>query len=384
MTLNATADDFLAQCTRCVVKGEAAPAWSEELNGVDAEVAVQGRIAFHGIALLLAEHPSVLDDWPEDLRTHTQSEARMQGIWEISHAQAVATLFEALHDAGVTAIAMKGTALAYSLYDDPAIRRRGDTDILIHTLDRDHARRVMREAGFSPGGDPLALQEEWYFHTGINFNHEIDVHWRINASQALSRALEHDPASQRAIDLPRLSKNAKGMGVLDSILHTCVNRAAHHAYGYPVNDEKLMEGDRFIWAIDLDKLASALSASDWNRLVEMCERSGLSGLVRDGLHFAQSKLETAIPAGVLDSLASHQSDQPAAHYFDVASGRKRLMLDLAACATFREKAQLIRHALLPGRDFFAHHIDDHARYSLATLRAKRLANGALKLIAGRS
>ena len=160
MTLNAAADDFLAQCTRCVVKGEAAPAWSEELNGVDAEVAVQGRIAFHGIALLLAEHPSVLDDWPEDLRTHTQSEARMQGIWEISHAQAVATLFEALHDAGVTAIAMKGTALAYSLYDDPAIRRRGDTDILIHTLDRDHARRVMREAGFSPGGDPLALQEE--------------------------------------------------------------------------------------------------------------------------------------------------------------------------------------------------------------------------------
>ncbi|MEP6199951.1 MAG: nucleotidyltransferase family protein, partial [Marinomonas sp.] len=241
MTLDAAADDFLEQCARCIVNGEAAPAWPDGLSGVGGENAVQDRIAFHGIALLLVEHPSLLDDWPENLLSVTRSEARMQGMWEISHAQAVATLFEALHDAGITAIAMKGTALAYSLYDDPAIRRRGDTDILIHTHNRDNVRRVMREAGFSPGGDPLALQEEWFFHTGINFNHEIDVHWRINASQALSRALEHDPASQRAIDLPRLSKNAKGMSVLDSILHTCVNRAAHHAYGYPVEDKKLME-----------------------------------------------------------------------------------------------------------------------------------------------
>ncbi len=384
MTLDAAADNFLTQCAKCVVKGEVVPVWPDVLSSVDGQAAVRNQIAFHGIALLLAEHPTLLDNWPKEPRDHTQSEARMQALWEISHAKAVATLFEALHDAGIPALAMKGTALAYSLYDDPAMRRRGDTDILINAQNRDHARQVMRDAGFSPGGDPLPLQEEWFYHSGISFNHEIDVHWRINASQAVSRALEHNPPWPRAIALPRLSENAQGMSALDSILHTCVNWAAHHAYGYIAEEEKHMEGDRLIWAIDLDKLASALSDSDWRKLVEICKGNGLSQLVRSGLLFAQLRLDTVIPEYALAALAAHHSHEPAARYFEVTSNRKRFALDMAACATWREKAQLIRKALLPGRDFFADRVEDHARYSLTSLRAKRLVNGTFKLITGRA
>lgn len=384
MTLDAAADNFLTQCTKCVVKGEVTPAFPNQLRGGKPENAVQGRIAFHGIALLLANHPSLLDNWPQALRDHTRSEARMQALWEISHAKTVAILLEALHKADIPALAMKGTALAYSLYEDAAMRRRGDTDILIDPRSREKARDVMRNAGFSRSGDSLALQENWFFNTGIKFRHLIDVHWRMNASVAVTAALEQNSPWPRAINLPRLSEHARGMSAVDSILHTSVNRAAHRAFGYRVEEDKILENNRLIWAVDLDKLGASLGQDDWSVLVEICEASGLSPLVLSGLEFAQSRLDTNVPLQVLEVLAEHQSDAPAARYFDIKSGRKRLALDLAACSSWREKAQIFGSALLPGRDFFADQRDDHARYPLAALQAKRLMGGALKMIAGRA
>jgi len=48
-----------------------------------------------------------------------------------AHGRAVGEVIEALTVRGIETLFFKGTALGYSLYDNPVWRTRGDTDLLV-------------------------------------------------------------------------------------------------------------------------------------------------------------------------------------------------------------------------------------------------------------
>lgn len=380
-TKSAQLDRYLARCVAASLRGDGTPDWPGEIDLPAAEIAT--RVSFHGIALLLLEHDGALRTWPKPAAQAIREEGYNQSFWETSHRETVDRLLEGLSVAGIEAIVMKGSALAYSIYTKAALRRRGDSDIVIVSGTRKGTRAVLRSCGFEPCGDVRALQEGWQRYAPPGFIHQIDLHWRINASAAISQRLEATDPFARTIELARLSPHARGLTPAQNLILICLNRTAHKALGYKLGKEKLFDGDRLIWAIDIDLITRAFGPEDWARLVDRTSVGGTSRIVASGLAFAERVCGSAIPQDVTSRLADVEDEFDLAALLDPQYSTRRFWLDLAASPTLVERARLLRHTLFPASRLLRERFPDNGGWPTALLATRRLASGFGRLFAGR-
>ena len=319
-------DHFLAACLRGE-KPAFPPGWDAGLGDQIAR-----RILFHGVALALCNDGPLPQDWPASLRDRVMHEARLQVMWEETHRAVIARVLDGLAAAGVQARVLKGTALAYSLYDQPAIRRRGDTDIMIRRQDLDQVRVVLRGSGLHPADTPYGqlTQETWHHDSGQGTRHVIDLHWQANECVALQQALPVAAHFDRPVALPRLAAGAAMPPLVLTFLHLAINRSWHGLHGYSVERELVTDGDRLIWAMDLALLLRHFSPEDWQDLPALARRCGLGGLVADALGFARDALAAPVPGGLVEELSREPGDTPAMRYLGMTSRRARLGMDLSA------------------------------------------------------
>ncbi|MEM8725222.1 MAG: nucleotidyltransferase family protein [Pseudomonadota bacterium] len=375
-------DQYLARCVECFLRSQPMPDWPSELQICPDEAAL--RVTFHGIALLLIEASPQLPGWPAPLVDAIKQEARVQSFWELSHAKLVSRLVETLHAAGIEALLLKGTALAYSHYPKPALRRRGDSDVLIESADRAKTRAVFEACGLVQCSDVRPLQECWKADSKMGFDHMIDLHWRISASSAISGLLEANTPRRKTQALPSMSPNAASIGSVDNLILICINRAQHAKFGYLIGEKRLFDNDRLIWAADIDLLTSSFAQSEWNDLVTSAAQSASSDIVLSGLRLAQSCLKTPVPGQVLKRLEQQSGDTRLTSYLSSGSGKQRLMLDLAASPTWRAKLRLIGFKLFPSKDLIHERYPDAQGWPLSVLRIRRLFAGLGKLMMGRT
>ncbi|HWS71894.1 MAG TPA: nucleotidyltransferase family protein, partial [Thermoanaerobaculia bacterium] len=87
----------------------------------------------------------------------------------------------AFAEAGVEALILKGTALAYDLYPSPELRPRSDVDLLVTDFAR--AAGVLRALGFEAyanSGDELALRQQSFGRSdAFELLHLYDLHRQI-------------------------------------------------------------------------------------------------------------------------------------------------------------------------------------------------------------
>ena len=359
------------------------PPWPTELKEDHGEP-VCARIKFHGIALLLAQHDPDLAGWPAAVTATVRDEARMQALWEASHRRAIANLLKAFDAAGITAAAMKGTALAYGHYADPAIRRRGDTDLYLPGASRALVRKVLAQCGYAPAGERRPTQEPWSISAADIFVHEVDIHWRINDSLAVSRALDRLGCEARFTDLSRLVPGAIAFSGIDNVILTSVNRALHKTFGYHVEDERLDDGDRLIWAVDIKLVTDRFTEGDWTLMAQLAAASGTSGLLQSAIGFADRTLGLGMPPGIVGQLARPEGADSVAAYVAEASGAGRLRRDLGAVTTAGELFDLAKLQLWPGKRVMADWYPEAEAQPLWALRVRRLAALGLRRLGLRS
>ena len=377
----AALDRYLARCIASIVHSQPPPPWPAG-GVIDAAAAAQ-RIAFHGVALLIAQAPGALEDWPPALARAVREEAGIQTFWETCHRAAIAALLEAFTAAGIPAIVTKGTALAYSLYPEPAQRRRGDTDIYVPVAARREVRQALRASGFRQSGDTKALQESWQCDSALGFEPAVDIHWRINASAAVSQMLEAGLRFDDSIALPRLSPSARGIGPVDNLILTAINRSSHGKFGYLSGKERLFDIDRLTWAVDVHLMAGGLSPDNWQDLAQRAATTGTAAVVRDSLAFAQRAIGTPIPAEIDTALAKVPGNHGLAAYFGESSHLWRLKRDLAACNGPAEAARLLRFIAFPNEEFLQTRFPDAHGWPQLALQLRRWVEGAGKLLAGK-
>lgn len=373
-------DQYLAQCVEAHLRSRSIPAWPADLAVGDREAAL--RVTFHGIALLLVETTPELPGWPTALMEAIKQEARVQSFWELSHAKIVAELVEALEQVRQPALILKGTALAYAYYRKPAIRRRGDSDLLVENADRAVVRSVLEACGFSPCGDARPLQEAWRCHSAHGFDHVVDLHWRISASSAVSGLLEANLPKRKLQDIPELSPHARSVGSIDNLILVCLNRAQHGKFGYLIGRDRLFDNDRLIWAADIDLIVARFDSGDWDELIESASICGASDIVGSGLRLAHQLVGTPIPVDALARLDEQSGDMRLSSYLANTSAKQRFKLDLAASPTLGDKLRLIVFKLLPSEDLVRERYPDAGNWPLALLHARRLLAGLGALVRG--
>ena len=365
-------DELLAAALR----GDSAP-WPTGWGDLG-QAAIE-RIAYHGIAGLLNERAGALRDWPAVVTNYMRGQGIALAMWEMRHKVVLGDLLGGLADSGVEPLLLKGTALAYDLYPLPATRARGDSDMLVAATELHAARAVFERLGYylqplAEGiADDLALQEVWSFTDGSGNAHHIDLHWQLLNAPALGNLLDHAACSTDPLPLPRLSPAARAMRRPLTLLHCCIHRALHLTSPYIVGSVTYYGGDRLVWARDIDLLARALTAAEWQWFSAAAIDQGVAAVCSDGLALAQRTLGSEVPDEVMVALGAARGEQASAYLLGAGQAR-RTWLDLWAIRGWRRKLAYVAARGLPPAGFMRGKYPELAGRPLALLHLQRMVD----------
>lgn len=374
-----TADDLICAALR----GES-PAWP----WADDPAAIAGfleRTELHGVNALLYSRATV-PAWPATLAQTLRDRTLQLAMWELRHQQVLIEALEQLDSLGIQPILIKGTALAYQLYQDPALRTRGDTDLIIPLQARAPTHEALLSLGFQRSlgvsGELVSYQASYTLVTAAGGAHTLDLHWQINNSELLSRLFTYDELRLSAEPLPRLSPYALAVGTVHALLLACMHRATHRHNPYYVNEQAHHDPDRLIWLYDIHLLATRMNESEWSRLLQLATQKGLRAVCLDGMRRAQACFQTQYPAAVLEALAQRGPAEPAARYLNGGKLRQQWM-DFAALGSFARQLQWLRESFFPSAAYMQRKYPNPLLRWLPWLYLRRAADGfAKRLVRG--
>lgn len=341
--------------------------------------AVADRIEFHGIAGFLYGRVQTLQDWPATLIDRFRDVALSQSFWEAAHRTIICTVVSALDAAGVATVMLKGTAIAYSLYDDPALRRRGDTDILIRESDLARTRAVLNSTGFHRQTRYL-YQESWLQTDSQGFTHCLDLHWQVLNMPVLRHVLGVEESFRTAVSLPRLMPIARASDPVSLFMHGCINQCWHEEHGIVVSDHVITGGDRLIWAMDNHLLAGRFTDGQWTELVDRACSRGIATACLAGLHLAQRNMNTPVPATVLAALGKFAADERVSGLFSTPDPMALVRANFGAVAGPRDWLAYLWIVMFPPQDHMHRKYPDAKRWPLPLLYLRRMLAAGGRLL----
>lgn len=364
---HAQSDDLFC----AILRGESAP-WraSEDAAEIAAFLA---RAEYHGVQPLLHERLHDAYGWPAGALLRLREQAIGQAVWEMRHQQVLSEVLANLAGAGMRPLLFKGTALAYSLYDNPVLRARGDTDLIVPPADRDGAVAVLGTLGFkrftAASRDSSSYQAAYTLG-----DHTLDLHWRVNDSELLSRLFTYDELRARATPLPALSPDAWAPGPVHAVLLACLHRAMHMETPYYSDGVAYFSGNRLIWLYDIHLLAQAMTGEQWDDFVEIADRKGLRAICLDAFERTQACFNTAVPDRVRDALTRPGPTEIPTAYLN-ANIARRHWLDFRAMDGIGSRLDLFREVFFPSAGFMRNRFPDARIKWLPWLYARRFFEG---------
>lgn len=360
-------DTFLAAALR----GQEAP-WPIDWNSDNASEALLERIAYHGIAGLLNGNDGALKQCPAAVRDEVRKRALARSMWEIRHRLVIGALLDRLSAAGVPCLLLKGTAAAYDVYENPATRERGDTDLLIPSHKRNTAREALNETGFTRTiegqelPEELRSQEPWSFTSEDGFEHSLDLHWEPLNAPALHELLTFDEMAAGSRPLPRLSGNAIAPSLPIMLLHACLHRGMHDCAPYFVGQRTYFGGNRLIWLHDLFLLGRAMTDREWSKFCRMAIEKGMADVCLDGLTEAEERFDLFCPVPIREQLGG---GMPSSYFRSAQFGRA--LQDMIAVPGIRRKWQYLWARAVPTRQFVRAKYPEMEARPLAALYLRR-------------
>ena len=371
----------------CSVLRQAQADWRE---GDDADAMARFLAAgrYHGVLPLLdAEfrRRKAIESWPREILDACHEAALSGAMLELARRVENRQVIDALVAAGATPLVLKGAALAYRHYPNPALRPRGDTDFLIPPQCREAAASALAALGYAKDagveGEFVSYQATWTRETGNGIGHCLDVHWRINNSQMLARVLTYDELAARAAPLPPLGPNARAVGDVDALLFACLHRAGHANAPYYTGGVAHF-GDRAIWLYDIHLLVTRMSGAELDDFAARAMAKRIRTICADALRRSTEWFGTPIPQRVADILNAPGPVEPSARY--LSGGRARQMVgDFLALDRWSDRAGWVKELAFPSTDYMRTKYPDAADAWLPILYARRGLTGVSRLVFSR-
>ena len=356
-----------------------APAWPSGWSSA-AQDELAETAAIHGVHLLAARALSHVRGWPPALVSRFESQHERARATEVLKRAELEKVIGALDDNGVRPLVLKGTALAYGLYPSPALRPRGDTDLLIPAQAFETVAQVFDTLGFDmrpqSGGTRISSQRTFERSDRFGVLHAFDVHWKISNSPVFSDLLKYDELMERATALPGLETDCAAVCLTDALLHACLHRLVHfHAPVY-VGDA-VHYGDRLIWLYDIHLLVQSLTPSGQQEFTARARGRGLAAVCGDGIRRAAACFKTAGAGSVLDQLRTTAAREPAAALL-TAGPLRCAMLELAALPGTADRLAYVREHLFPPAAYMRQRYGIRNQALLPLFYVGRGVSGALK------
>ena len=313
------------------------------------------------------------NDWPAAVRGLLVHAATMQSALDMLQERELIAVLTAFAEAGIGALLLKGAALAYSHYPEPALRTRCDADVLIRTADLPAARHLLEGFGYRrPNAvtGTLVSYQECHAKREGPVDHVIDLHWQINNGQVFAHALRFEESYARSVPVPQLAASARALCPSQALLLACMHRAAHLGVDGP-------EGNRLIWLYDIHLIANAMTAGEWRDFEKLCVAKAMRWISLDALACTQQAFATAFPDEVIESLAHAGPREISAAYLDT-NRLELLVTDLRALRSWGSRAVLLRELLFPPAKYLFAKYPTRSQWLLPWWYVRRVADGMRK------
>ena len=289
-----------------IILGQWLQGQSAEINPCNAEIseAVIKLADWHGISPLLCHQVNsagINASVPENILKHLQNSHKNAIAVQLFTNQELKTVYRLFSNNGIDYLLFKGTPLAFTLYPEPFLRVRCDTDILFP--DRETARKAYRlliQCGYAL---PNAIEGELISQelccckrSQTGFIHMLDLHWKVNNLSHFAGFFSFTELQQNSLELP-IDGNPAAPDPVYSLMLACLHRVSHIPYG---------EADRMIWLYDIHLLCDCFTNNDWERFTKLALEKKLAAAMLDGLEKSRTYLNTGVPEKVISELEDRQ------------------------------------------------------------------------------
>ena len=353
-------------------------AWSDV--GVTVDELVEASSA-HEVAPLLYGRlmEAAGNAWPPDVIERFAHIARAEAAAELLRRSELSSALAALTAAHVTPILIKGTPLAYTVYDSPSARTRCDTDLVLAHADLSRARDALVAHGYAPtvycDGELLFRQFELQKVDRFGVAHTLDVHWGVSTQTVFADLLSYDELAAEAVHVPALGPFARAAGQIHALLLACVHPVMHHR-----------NAPRLLWSYDVHLLASRMRDDQWTVLVRRARDRKVAAVVAHSLTSVQRLWRTPVPGSVVADLAAATGEPSAKYLAPNRTWRHEIVANVIHLPTWRSRLRLMREVAFPSAAYMSRSYrvtGGVAALLLPALYVHRLAAGASKLLRGK-
>lgn len=274
----------------------------------------------------------------------------------------------------VTPLLIKGAHVALTLYPSADRRPRADTDLLIAERDRNAAHAALEACGYARdakvSGEVAFAQAQYSRIDRSGARHTIDLHWRIANPKAFRDRLTYDDLLEDAVALAHAGRDVLVPSPVNALLIACLHRTAHHGTCM-----------RLIWLYDIHLLTKRLSYAEWEDVVTLSARRGLSAIVDAGLDAASTMFGWSAPSDVIDRLRldAAATDADVRTFLESDPAKIDVALsDWRRLSDWPTRARFLREHLFPSPWYMRQHYNTSSSVALPVLYAHRIVAGGVK------
>ena len=272
-----------------------------------------------------------------ELMTYLRTAAMREELRAREYRKICHGVLASLTEAGLHVIALKGAALAESVYPSPALRHSHDIDLLICEEELELAESVTAGIGFQRvvPSQPSYIASRHYIHdSGL----PLDLHPGLFTVGPYNEV--EAGARDRAEPCIILSVSVYQLCPADQLLHVC----AHAATGW--------QRSTLAWACDAWLVMNAAPDLDWDVLVESSRQGQMSLPLYVTLSYLAHELEAPIPPDRLEQLRGQamrtgRVTREVALFGAWAGPSAKLPRALRASSRWRDKALIAGWRLVP-------------------------------------
>jgi hypothetical protein len=334
----------------------------------------------HGILPLLQLHLDQRETVPVPVRRALRERVERVARSNLYLSSQLVEIAGALDHAGVSSLALKGPAVAVTLYGSLFLREFGDLDLLVKSEDVGRATRVVESEGFEPwmnvsGAQEEVLQSVEYSRTFTRpaDDLDLDLHWDL-ARNFFRGRVEAESLWADTTSFMLHGHEVKCLPADLQLLALCVHGAKHGPFPWP----------RLKWICDVAEFVRRSEALDWGAVVSRARALGCRRTLLFGLAVSRPMLDGVLPARVEQELENEpQVDRLASRVW------AWLASDMPVSPSFTERAHIdltlidggagkwsygIRRLLTPTKkDWSGRSLPRHLAFLYVPLRFNRLA-----------
>jgi len=254
----------------------------------------------HGVlaqlGVCLSEHDTL--PVPPEFKQTILERGRAQNFLTLRLIGELFRLLELFASRGISALVIKGPALAVRAYSDPSVRKYGDLDLLVRQRDIRRATEALIASGYRAAVSLEAIDAGripgQYLFSKADSNLIVELH-NDSTLRYFPRTLPIEDFFSRQIWVRVDSHDVPAASVEDELVLICVHGAKHF-------------WERLSWIADVAGLVSRHANIDWERATASARAAEAELLLHTGLRLAaevlRAKLPEPIAAGVQKDAAA--------------------------------------------------------------------------------